>query len=142
MPENVALVLLNGETVVSVVLVRKEALDKRPDILERLRREASELYCQSIVVEENLRQVDSDGLIKWLDEMNGSELDFNQLVKESAALGYELLWSPINCGFLLTQAPPGYGRKLVGVKNSLEEVEEFLEHQRRRRNGSGPDERS
>lgn len=68
--KDVALVLMKGSVINSVILVRKDALEKDPEIIERLREEARELFWQVIVIEEHLRTVKPEELMSWLHEMN------------------------------------------------------------------------
>jgi hypothetical protein len=68
--KNVALVLLSQGNVRSVVLVRKDAIEKNPELLDRLRAEAHRMYLQSVVIEEHPKQVAPKKLMQWLKDMN------------------------------------------------------------------------
>ena len=52
---------------------------------------------------------------------------YNELKKRAARLGYEINWSPVNQAYFIMIAPPGAIRKLVGVKNDLDGVSNFLD---------------
>lgn len=67
---NAALVLVSDGRIHGVVQVRREALKRNPELLERLGREARERYNQVIVVEEHLAQMDPEDLPAWLADMN------------------------------------------------------------------------
>lgn len=68
--KNSALVLVSQGNVRGVIQVRKAALEQNPELLERMRAEALKLYNQSIIIEENLEEVDVTKLQRWLDDMN------------------------------------------------------------------------
>ena len=67
---NVALVLKDGRSIFSVVLVKREVVEKDLQIIERLKREADEKYNQCLVVEEYPYTLKPDELPAWLEEMN------------------------------------------------------------------------
>lgn len=73
--KNSALVLVGQGNVQGVIQVRKEALEKNPELLERLRVDAQRLYNQSVIIEENLEEYEPDRLQQWLEEMNPSTDD-------------------------------------------------------------------
>jgi hypothetical protein len=58
--------------------------------------------------------------------------DFNKTVKRAASLGYQIDWSPVNQAYFIMVAPPGAMRKVVGIKNSLEDVNSFLDDEERK----------
>lgn len=68
--------------------------------------------------------------------------EFNEIIKEAAALGYEVNWSPVNQAYFVIIAVPGAMRKMAGVKNTLQEVKEFLDDRRRERNAGNGDQGS
>jgi hypothetical protein len=61
--------------------------------------------------------------------MKTTKTDFNKLKKRAASLGYEIDWSPVNQGWFIVIAPPGAMRKVVAVKNTLDEVSSYLDDQ-------------
>ena len=83
--KNAALVLVSQGNVRGVIQVRKEALEKNPELLEQLKRDAHELYDQSIVIEENLDEVDIRRVSQWLREMNPSTEDEDLMPWEESA---------------------------------------------------------
>lgn len=70
---NVALVLKDDVKVHGVVLVPRAALEQHPELLERLRREAQELYNQVVVLEDWPVLLEPQGLEGWLRECNPRE---------------------------------------------------------------------
>lgn len=64
------LILKDDHRVHGAVLVRKEALEQHPELLERLRREAQELYGQEVVREDFPAVLEPQGLAGWLKECN------------------------------------------------------------------------
>jgi hypothetical protein len=71
--KNSALVLVGQGNVHGVIQVRKEALEKNPELLEQLRRDAHELYNQVLVIEENCDELDVTQVSQWLRDMNPSD---------------------------------------------------------------------
>ena len=82
---NAALVLMSDGRVHGVVQVRREALEKHPELLERLREEARHLYAQTIIIEENLEEVPPERLRDWLQRMNPAALEEDSMPWEEAA---------------------------------------------------------
>lgn len=68
--KNAALVLVSQGNVRGVIQVRKEALEKNPELLEQLRRDAHELYNQSLIIEEHCEELDVGKVSQWLRDMN------------------------------------------------------------------------
>jgi hypothetical protein len=68
--KNSALVLLSDGNVQGVIQVRKSALEKNPELLEQLQRDANELYSQRLILEQDLEELDVKQISKWLKDMN------------------------------------------------------------------------
>jgi len=79
--KNSALVLVSQGNVQGVIQVRKEALEKNPELLERLRVDAQRLYNQSVIIEENLEEYEPDRLQQWLEEMNPRDMPWEDAAK-------------------------------------------------------------
>lgn len=85
--KNAALVLVSQGNVRGVVQVRKAALEKNPELLEQLRRDAQELYDQTLVIEENCDELDVNKVSQWLREMNPELEDEVMMPWEEAISG-------------------------------------------------------
>ena len=72
---NVALILQDQHHVRGAVMVRREVLEQHPELLERLCREARELYGQVVVREDWPVLLEPEELAGWLRAMNPSDDD-------------------------------------------------------------------